>query len=191
MLAKLASSTKGKGLIFLLHGPPGSTESISEYTQRPLYNIRCCDLGSPPPAVEKTLRSSLHEADVFIEERSTNELARNELVSVLLQALEYLEEIMFLTTNRIESLDPAFKSRIHLSIAYPPFSTGSRLQLWKTFISHRSPKGARYKWLDEKFLKRISREEVNRRQIKNVVSRAYTRANNGKRSLAANDIILG
>jgi hypothetical protein len=110
---------------------------------------------------------------------------------VLLQALEYLEENMFLTTNRIESLDPAFKSRIHLSIAYPPFSTGSRLQLWKTFISHRSPKGARYKWLDEKFLKRISREEVNRRRIKNVVSRAYTWANNGKRSLAANDIILG
>jgi hypothetical protein len=39
-----------------------STESISEYTQRPLYNIRCCDLGSPPPAVEKTLRSSLRIA---------------------------------------------------------------------------------------------------------------------------------
>jgi hypothetical protein len=70
-----------------------STESISEYTQRPLYNIGCCDLGGPPPAVEKTLRSSLRiatkwnaivlldEANVFMEERSRNELARNQLVS--------------------------------------------------------------------------------------------------------------
>jgi hypothetical protein len=110
---------------------------------------------------------------------------------VLLRALEYFEGIMFLTTNRVESLDPAFKSRIHLSIAYPPFSTGPRFQLWKTFISHGSPKGARCKWLDEKFHKRILKEEVNGRQIKNVVSMAYTRSNNGRRSLAANDIILG
>jgi hypothetical protein len=98
--------------------------------------------------------------------------------------------IIFLTTNRVESLDPAFKSRIHHSIAYPPFSTGSRLQLWKTFISHGSPKGARCKWLDEKFHKRILKEEVNGRQIKNVVSMAYTRSNNGRRLPAANDIIL-
>lgn len=70
-----------------------STESISECTRRPLYNIGCSELSGPSSDVEKRLRTDLFlaakwnaivlldEADVFMEERSVNELARNELVS--------------------------------------------------------------------------------------------------------------
>jgi hypothetical protein len=70
-----------------------STESISEYTRRPLYNIGCSELSGPSDDVEKSLRTDLYlaakwnaivlldEADVFMEERSVNELARNALVS--------------------------------------------------------------------------------------------------------------
>jgi hypothetical protein len=107
---------KGKGIIFLLHGPPGvgktftagsihsSTrackgmancivESIAEHTRRPLYSISCGDLGVDRPTVEQNLRAALSratkwnavtlidEADVFMQERSLNDLERNELVS--------------------------------------------------------------------------------------------------------------
>lgn len=65
------------------------------------------------------------------------------------------------------------------------------MKLWQTFISHASPNGERYEWLDEKFLRKISKEEVNGRQIKNAVSMAYIRASNGKRAMVANDILLG
>lgn len=51
--------------------------------------------------------------------------------------------------------------------------------------------GAQYRWLNEKFLKRIAKEEVNGRQIKNIVRMAYSRAGNGKRAMVADDILLG
>ena len=68
-------------------------ESIADYTQRPLYTIGCGDLGTESYNVERVLNGSLalatkwkalvlvDEADVFMEERSNNELERNELVS--------------------------------------------------------------------------------------------------------------
>ena len=40
---------------------------------------------------------------------------------------------MFLTSNRITAFDPAFESRIHLTIHYPPLDAASRLHIWKTF----------------------------------------------------------
>jgi hypothetical protein len=39
---------------------------------------------------------------------------------VLLRILEYYNGILFLTTNRVGTLDEAFKSRIHMSLYYPP-----------------------------------------------------------------------
>jgi hypothetical protein len=43
----------------------------------------------------------LDEADVFLEQRSPDNLTRNGLVSVFLRKLEYYEGIMFLMTNRV------------------------------------------------------------------------------------------
>jgi len=97
---------------------------------------------------------------------------------------------MFLTTNRIGSIDPAFKSRIHLSIAYPAFSIESRIQLWKTFISNGS-RGTKHSWLTAKFLKRIAEDNINGRQIKNIVRMAYSRAVNGRRKMRPDDLLVG
>jgi hypothetical protein len=36
------------------------------------------------------------------------------------RVLEYYNGILFLTTNRVGALDEAFKSRVHLSLYYPP-----------------------------------------------------------------------
>ena len=38
---------------------------------------------------------------------------------------------MFLTTNRVGNIDPAFKSRIHLSLYYPSLDRERTLQIWK------------------------------------------------------------
>lgn len=40
---------------------------------------------------------------------------------------------MFLTANRIDPFDPAFESRIHLTIDYPKLETASGLHIRNTF----------------------------------------------------------
>jgi hypothetical protein len=40
---------------------------------------------------------------------------------------------LFLTTNRVESFDQAFQSRIHLSLRYDPLSEESKKELWQAF----------------------------------------------------------
>jgi hypothetical protein len=65
----------------------------------------------------------------------------------------------------------------------------SRIELWKIFILNGS--SSQYRWLNEKFLKRIAKEEINGRQIKNIVRMAHSRANNGERAMVANDILVG
>lgn len=51
---------KGRGLIILLHSPPGTgktstAETIAAYTGRPLYAITCGDIGVTPTDVESQL----------------------------------------------------------------------------------------------------------------------------------------
>jgi hypothetical protein len=41
------------------------------------------------------------------------------LLVVFLHQLEYYYGILFLTTNRVGVIDEAFKSRVHVSLAYP------------------------------------------------------------------------
>lgn len=89
---------KGKGCIFLLHGPPGVgktalVESVAEEIKRPLYVMMSGELGSDVAAVESGFNKVLElvtkwravllidEADVFLERRSSHDLARNAMVS--------------------------------------------------------------------------------------------------------------
>lgn len=62
----------------------------------------------------------LDEADVFLSQRSRFDMKRNSLVSVFLRVLEYYNGLLFLTTNRVGTIDEAFKPRIHMSLYYPP-----------------------------------------------------------------------
>lgn len=62
----------------------------------------------------------LDEADVFLAQRTRTDIKRNSLVSVFLRVLEYFTGMLFLTTNRVGAFDEAFKSRIHISLYYPP-----------------------------------------------------------------------
>lgn len=133
-------------------GPPGvgktlTAESVAEEMKVPLFMMSAGDLGLEPRCVETKLQSILDmctrwnaillidEADVFLEERSLHELERNKLVSIFLRVLEYYEGIMFLTTNRVQTFDAAFQSRIHISLEYKELDSKSRRAVWENFLT--------------------------------------------------------
>jgi len=125
-----------------------------------LLSITAADLGHEPEALEKSLLRYfkdandwdaivlLDEADVYLEQRSTNDLKRNSIVSgkrgsisafmmlllteslVFLRALDYFQGILFLTTNRVGHFDEAFMSRIHLSLSYKKLDDNARNHIW-------------------------------------------------------------
>ncbi|KAL0764979.1 hypothetical protein CaCOL14_012785 [Colletotrichum acutatum] len=128
---------KGSGLFILLHGVPGvgktaTAEAIAQANNKPLFAITCGDLGISAEAVEMKLNEIfrlahiwdcvllLDEADIFLAKRDKDNLERNAIVSVFLRVLEYYKGILFLTTNRVGTMDEAFKSRLHISLYYEP-----------------------------------------------------------------------
>ncbi|KAH8435031.1 uncharacterized protein LDX57_012660 [Aspergillus melleus] len=143
---------KGKGVIILLHGVPGvgktsTAECAAESNGRPLLPITCGDLGLSAEEVEDKLMEAfqlaqawgcvmlLDEADVFLARREPADTQRNALVSVFLRVLEYYEGILFLTTNRVGTFDEAFKSRINVSLYYPPLTWYQTKRIWTSHIN--------------------------------------------------------
>jgi AAA+ superfamily predicted ATPase len=59
-------------------------------------------------------------------------------LAVFLQELEYFQGVLVLTTNRMGTLDAAFKSRIHLSLAYEPLTESARRQIWSKLLDQIS-----------------------------------------------------
>ncbi|KAK2017755.1 P-loop containing nucleoside triphosphate hydrolase protein [Colletotrichum eremochloae] len=204
---------KGKGMIMLLAGEPGTgktltSESVAESLRRPLYSMTAGELGNTAAEVEGNLQGVLElsagwgavllidECDVFLERRSSKDLHRNQLVSVFLRLLEYYQGVMFLTTNRADSFDPAFESRIHLTIQYPHLDAESRLHIWKTFVkplpsSEAEPStsgnvdlnGPSKSHITDLDLERFAQEKLNGRQIKNVIKTARLLAASDKTAL--------
>lgn len=123
-----------------------NTECIADYTKRPLLSLTCSDIGVEPTKVERSLIYwfdmaqawgaivLIDEADIFMEERQPQDLARNHLVAGFLRALEYFKGIVFLTTNRVGTFDEAFISRIHVPIYYGEFTPEQRIKVWDTFF---------------------------------------------------------
>ncbi|KAJ5741025.1 P-loop containing nucleoside triphosphate hydrolase protein, partial [Penicillium malachiteum] len=191
---------KGRGIIMLLKGPPGvgktlTAESVAEVMKVPLYSLSAGDLGITAKQLESSLRDILKmvprwgaiilldEADVFMEARDTIDLLRNELVTIFLRLLEYYEGILFLTTNREAYIDPAFDSRIHLTIRYPELTTASRCHIWRQFTNDEG-----IQRLSEEELESVSVLDLNGRQIKNIVKIARLLAQEEKSGLGFDHI---
>ncbi|KAK7460276.1 hypothetical protein Landi51_00524 [Colletotrichum acutatum] len=183
---------KGNGLIMLLHGSPGTgktftAESVAEIAKKPLYSVTCGDIGTNPAEVEKYLESVFHlgkiwdcvvlldEAEVFLEQRTLQDLQRNALVSVFLRALEYYDGILILTTNRVGTFDEAFKSRIQLALRYQRLEAYQRKQIWKNFFERLKSIGEEDSidfddislHIDE-----LTKHPMNGRQIRNTITTA-------------------
>ena len=194
---------KGNGLIILLHGAPGvgktsTAECVAEKTKRPLFAITCGDLGESAIEIEENLEKNfslahrwgclllLDEADVFLSVRSQTDLRRNAVVSVFLRTLEYYSGILFLTTNRVGTLDPAFKSRIHVSLYYPNLTKKASSEIWRNHIQktkdYFETKGAKHSLrkrqiieFSKQHFKDLSSQESgpwNGRQIRNAFQTA-------------------
>ncbi|ETS74037.1 hypothetical protein PFICI_13903 [Pestalotiopsis fici W106-1] len=201
---------KGNGLFILLHGGPGTgktltAESVAEVAKRPLYKVSCGDIGTTVEKVEEYFTTVfelcriwecvvlLDEADVFLEQRSLQQLERNALVSgkLFLRVLEYYDGILILTTNRIGTFDEAFKSRMHLTLRYEDLKLFQRRQIWTKFISRLSElESSRKMSADQsstsecdsrstidiaditKHLEALAAIHLNGRQIRNAVSTA-------------------
>ncbi|KAF5234210.1 hypothetical protein FANTH_12247 [Fusarium anthophilum] len=169
---------------------------VAEIMQRPLYNMSAAELGDVAQEVEQKLDCALElstrwgavllldECDVFLECRTTSDIKRNKLVSIFLRLLEYFEGVMFLTTNRVPAFDPAFESRIHLTIHYPNLDYTSRLHIWKTFVNIDNDRSS----LSGDELDELAGVELNGRQIKNVVKTARLLATHERTQLAMSHI---
>ena len=192
---------KGEGRIFLLHGEPGvgktcTAECIAELTGRPLLSLTSGDLGVHSFRVEQSLNYFLElgqrygalvlldEADVYLQQRHAHDMDRNALVSIFLRALEYYNGCIVISTNRVESFDSAFMSRIHVALHYKNLRDEDRERIWNNNFDRldRDSKGKVY-------VSQTAREYVlqgsdvrglqwNGREIRNAMQTALALAEN-------------
>lgn len=196
--ARDEASLKGKGLIILLHGAPGSgktltAELVAEQTKRPLLKISTGELGAWGDLISMNLKQHLayaaiwkaivliDEADVFLEERKDSQIEQNNYVAVFLKQLEYYQGILFLTSNRVGVFDRAIRSRIHLALQYEVPDKERRRLLWRQHIERLTD--SRLDAALEGTLDKINESEMNGREISNSVTTAMTLANSEEKTL--------
>ena len=169
----------------MLHGPPGvgktlTCEAVAELLHKPLYSVTVGELGTNVDTLERKLNNILEianswdavilidEADIFMEARNKNDVERNGMVSIFLRLLERHQGVMFLTTNRNEDLDPAFKSRISIIIEYQVLSQDARQQVWNNLLTAAAIK------MTPEDIDKLSQYQINGRQIKNSIRMAQS-----------------
>ncbi|KAK3349881.1 P-loop containing nucleoside triphosphate hydrolase protein, partial [Lasiosphaeria hispida] len=181
---------KGKGLIFLLHGPPGlgktlTAESVAESAKLPLYRVTTGELSTDARQLESQLGDIfrlgarwkavvlLDEADVLMSRRNVNDLHRNAIVAVFLRLLEYYRGMLFLTTNRLDDFDEAFYSRIHVTLEYSTLTRPWRTNIWREHIGLATARNTvKDLWTDDMFAA-LGEIDNNGRDIKNYTRTAY------------------
>lgn len=195
---------KSGGMIILAEGGPGvgktmTAEVFSEHTKRPLYVLEMAELGTSLDSVEDNLRKIFRraarwnavllfdEADVFMSKRDDN-LERSAIVGVFLRLLDYYKGMFFMTSNRSDVIDPAFRSRITLRLKYEPLDQLRRSKVWDTMfkaagltlsLTPDKEYSARFDSVgfnkinhdaaNRFFVTPISEVDLNGRQIRNVV----------------------
>ncbi|KAF2193661.1 hypothetical protein K469DRAFT_550572, partial [Zopfia rhizophila CBS 207.26] len=58
----------------------------------------------------------LNKADIFIKQRITKNILYNTLVTIFLRKFKYFKEVLFLTTNHIQTFNKVIINKIHLII---------------------------------------------------------------------------
>ncbi|KAI1458870.1 P-loop containing nucleoside triphosphate hydrolase protein [Annulohypoxylon moriforme] len=191
---------KGKGLTFLLHGPPGVgktmlAECLSEEQQKPLYRVNLGMLVADDQwesEIEEIFRQAhfwgaillIDEAEVVMSERTPESMHSLAWVAVFLRKIEYFEGLLFLTTNQIHMIDPAFISRVNLGMAFPGLDSDTRLKIWQKILGDPDGSDDAY-WLlkDRQTLDEWATRPLNGRQIRNVVYSARLLAQSSESQL--------
>jgi hypothetical protein len=169
---------KSGGCIFLLAGAPGTgktltAESIAELLHKPLYSVNVGELGTNASTVNERLQNVLSqatfwnavllidEADIFIEKRSLCDIERNAIVGTFLRLLETYHGILFMTTNRADSMDEAFESRISLTFEYENLYPQTRRKIWTNLLTFAKVT------MTEHDIDILNENDLNGREIKN------------------------
>jgi hypothetical protein len=138
--------SKAQSTIILCRGPAGTGKTLlaevyAEKLHRPLYEVNSGQIGVEPEEVEENMQDILerskrlkaplviNEADVFVQERG-NDLKQNAVCSVFLRCLEYHNGLIFLTTNRDQTIDDAIVSRCLAIITVKLPDEEGRIALW-------------------------------------------------------------
>lgn len=159
---------KGNGAIVLCVGPPGvgktlTAEVYAETAKMPLYSVQCSQLGLTPDALETELLKvfmraqrwnailMLDEADVYVAERGLS-IEQNAIVGVFLRVLEYYQGVLFLTSNRADSIDDAVASRCLARLTYELPTLMDQARIWKVLSTAMGVK------LSDKFIAEVVKE---------------------------------
>lgn len=141
---------KHGGMIICAEGPTGvgktlTAECFAEHSGRPLYPIELGELSTKIDEIESRLRLIFmrakrwnavllfDEADVLFQKRDDN-LERSAIVGIFLRLLDYYNGFLFLTTNRLDVMDPAFESRITLTLKYDELDQAKRFRVWSNMF---------------------------------------------------------
>ncbi len=171
------------GIVVLANGPSGvgktlTAEVFAEYQGRPLYTMEMGEVGTNLDSVEMNLNKIFarakkwnavllfDEADIFLSERVASDLERSAIVGIFLRLLDYYEGTFFLTTNRGEGIDKAFKSRVTLYLNYPDLTEELRSKIWVSMLKAANIsiiRDSRATW------EQITGVPLNGRQIRNQV----------------------
>lgn len=198
-------SGKGQGLVFLLHGKPGlgktlTAESVADYLERPLYSISGGELSTEVTQLETRLDQIfrltkrwdavclLDEADVLLCKRNSAEMHRNAIVAVFLRKMEYFQGVLFLTTNRKQDFDEAFKSRIHVTISYGDLSDEAQSMIWERLIGTNKDVQKDDSWTAAAF-EALGKLKFNGRTIKNILRTAVAYANADEEALGLRHVL--
>ncbi|PVH75963.1 P-loop containing nucleoside triphosphate hydrolase protein, partial [Cadophora sp. DSE1049] len=137
---------KRKGFIILLHGLLGVGKTlivkvVSKRLKKLFYSISTKELPLDTTKLEVRLSRIfkttsywntilfLDEADVFLKQRSADNLTCNSLVFIFLRKLEYYKRVMFLTTNQVAWFDNVIFNRTYLILRYDILNKNARKQV--------------------------------------------------------------
>jgi hypothetical protein len=113
----------------------------------------------------------------------------------MLRVLEYYEGIVILTTNRITDIDIAVQSRVQLALRYNQLNESQTKQIWKIYLDQLNAGNTENKKEIEEWVKLKSEnfyeatpQNLNGRQIRNIISSAQALARGEDRKLKLEDI---
>lgn len=173
---------KGKGLVFMFYGVPGtgktmSAQAIAEHLGRKYLLIGTAELQSSVPGqMERNIKDAFKKAKtdklvIIFDECDSLLYNRNHVgailgaeINTLLSEIERFEGVCILTTNRNLMLDPALERRVALKLEFKKPDAEMRFHIWGKLIPAKCPihKDVNIKRIAEEF-------ELCGGNIKNIV----------------------